>query len=511
LAGIFYEDTYSHSYYIMRLVLLLTTYYLLPKYPHNFILFFSFYIMSYSNLSFGKHLKNTLTLSFPVMIGQLGMVLMGVQDNLMVGWVSHVHLSASALANSMYFILIVIGFGVTSAITPLVAEAIGAKKPENTGLFLRQGVWASIFASLGLMLLVEASIWLLPYMGQPAEEVDLAIPYLRILNLSTIPMILFTAYRQFCEGIGDTRTGMVITGIGLLANILFNWMFIFGELGMPRLELTGAAIGTLLARIVMLLIIMAYVHRARTHAPLLAQSTWKIRPNTMLTIFALGLPVGLQFFFEVAAFGGATIMMGWLDNPGTARAAHQIALGTASITFMFCSGLASGAAVRVGNFFGMRNSIEIRRAAMSALLLCVGMMSLCALAFIVLRADIPLWYGLKTGEVMDIAINLCIFAACFQVFDGVQVVAAGILRGRQDVRFATITTFIVHWLVSLPLSYVLAFHYGYGVYGFWISFVVSLGFAAILLSYRVLTLRETFEDTPPVPHNGEPILDEAVV
>jgi MATE family multidrug resistance protein len=444
------------------------------------------------NLSLKAHIKNTLTLSFPVMIGQLGMVLMGVQDNLMVGWVSHVHLSAAALANSMYFILIVLGFGLTSAITPLVSEAMGAGKPEQTGLFLRQGVWAAIIGSLALMILVEASIWLLPYMGQPAEEVALATPYLRIINLSTLPMILFVAYRQFCEGIGDTRTGMVITGIGLVANVFLNWVLIFGELGAPRMELEGAAWATLLSKVIMLGAIAFYVHRAKTHAPLLAASDWKIRTNTLWTIFALGIPVGLQFFFEVAAFGGATIMMGWLENPATARAAHQIALGTASVTFMFCSGLSSGASVRVGNYFGMRDAHGIRQAAKAAMLLCLSIMSLCAAAFVIFRNQIPAWYGAE-GEVALIAANLCIWAACFQLFDGAQVVAAGILRGRQDVRFATITTFVAHWLISLPLSYILAFNFGLGVYGFWISFLVSLAVAAGLLSYRVFSLREVFE------------------
>ncbi len=450
-----------------------------------------------ADLSRRAHLKETLTLAAPVMVGQLGMVLMGLQDNLMVGWVSQVHLSASALGNSIYFILLVLGFGVTYAITPLVSEAVGAGKSLDSAQYLRQGVWVTLITGLVLMGLVEACVWLLPYMGQPPVEAEMAGTYLRIMNVATIPMLMFGAYRQYCDGLNDTRTGMIVTIIGLLANIVLNWMLIFGKWGAPRLELAGAAWGTVGAKLIMMGLIMAYVHYGRAYRQyMLAEGGWAIDWAQVRKLFALGLPVGFQFFFEVAAFGGAAIMMGWLEDPATARAAHTMAMSIASVTFMFASGLAAGASVRVGNYYGMRDSVGMQRAAAAALWLCAAIMAASALLFVLLRYEVPAWYGAENNELAETAAALCIFAACFQIFDGTQVVASAILRGRQDVRFATIAMFVAHWLVSLPLSYVLAFVLGWGVYGFWVSFVVSLALAAGLLTWRVWRLRHVGGETP---------------
>ena len=447
--------------------------------------------MSQATIALKTHFSETLKLSIPVMIGQLGMVLMGIQDNLMIGWVSHVHLSAAALANSLYIIFNILGIGVASAITPLVSEAIGANRKQETGKFLKQGVWASAIAGFIIFLLVEAVIYYLPYMGQPEEEVAMAIPYLRIVNYSTVPILIFTAYKQYCDGMNNTKAGMVIMVAALIINCLFNYAFIFGNWGAPRLELLGAAWSTAGIKITMMIAIMIYVHKHKEYIAYIKHHAWKFDPQVIWKVLSIGVPIGLQMFFEIAAFAGATVMMGWLVHPDAARAAHQIAMGTASATFMFCSGLSTGASVRIGNYYGMRNYEEMRKAALAAIYMCLLIMSICALAFIVFHKQLPIWYGVEDAEVAHTAAMLCFFAAAFQIFDGLQVVSAGVLRGRQDIRFATITTFAVHWCVSLPLSYVLAFVFDFWVYGFWMSFILSLFLAALLLTYRVFYFKKT--------------------
>lgn len=445
--------------------------------------------MSQAQIALKTHISDTLKISIPVMIGQLGMVLMGIQDNLMIGWVSHVHLSAAALANSLYIIFNILGIGVASAITPLVSEAIGAGQSQETGKFLKQGVWASIIAGLFIFGLVELLIYFLPYMGQPADEVAMAIPYLRIINLSTVPILIFTAYKQYCDGLNNTKVGMFIMIVGLLLNTILNYGLIFGKWGFPQLDLIGAALATTIVKILMMFAIVIYVHKKQAYKSALKSHSWKFDIKIIAKVLSIGVPIGLQMFFEIAAFAGATVMMGWLVHPDAARAAHQIAMGTASATFMFCSGLATGASVRVGNFYGMRNFAEMKKAALAAIYLCLIIMSICALAFIVINKQLPIWYGVTDMEVAATASMLCFFAAAFQIFDGMQVVAAGILRGRQDMRYPTIVTFFVHWCVSLPLSYILAFVFDFWVYGFWVSFIISLILASVLLTYRVFSLK----------------------
>lgn len=413
--------------------------------------------MSQAKIALKTHISETVKLSVPVMIGQLGMVLMGLQDNLMIGWVSHVHLSAAALANSLYIIFSILGIGVASAITPLVSEAVGANQKQETGKFLKQGVWASIIAGFIIFGLVEAVIFYLPYMGQPEQEVAMAIPYLRIINFSTVPILVFTAYKQYCDGLNNTKVGMYIMVAGLVLNCILNYMLIFGNWGAPRLELIGGAWATTITKVLMMIAIIIYVHTHKEYNAYLKNHSWSLDMKTIWKMLTIGVPIGLQMFFEIAAFAGATVMMGWLVHPDAARAAHQIAMGVASATFMFCSGLATGASVRVGNYYGMRNYEEMKKAALAALYLCWAIMSICALAFIVFHNQLPIWFGVKEPEVALTAATLCFYAAAFQLFDGTQAVAAGILRGRQDIKFPTIVTFIVHWCISLPLSYLLAF------------------------------------------------------
>jgi multidrug resistance protein, MATE family len=431
--------------------------------------------------TFSTHIKETLSLSFPIIIGQLGGILMSAQDNIMIGWVSELHLSASALANSLYVIIFVIGMGLTMAISPLVSESIGAKESEKSGGVLYQGLWAALLMGGVLSLLIESLVWLLPYMKQPPEEVILAIPYLRILNLGTLPMLFFLSCKQFTDGWSNPKMGMYVTFIGLICNFILNYVFIF----VLKSDLVGAAWATTISKIVMFLIIWFLIKNNAQYHQILIKNNTNFNKQEVLNILKLGLPIGMQIFFELLAFGGATIMIGWLDNATMARAAHQIAIGTAAITFMCCSGLAIGASVRVGNFLGANEKAEMRQAANAALFLTIILMSFFAVLMFVFRNQIPILYGVTNPQVAQLTATLCIFATAFQIFDGLQVVAAGILRGAQDIRFSTWVISIAYTIVCIPISYVLSFVFGFNVFGFWWGFLITLMLVSVALVWRI--------------------------
>ncbi|GAB4407089.1 MAG: MATE family efflux transporter [Bacteroidia bacterium] len=434
--------------------------------------------------SYAAHLRSTLLLSIPVMVGQLGHVLMGFVDNLMIGRLGYVYLSAASLANGVFFIQTVIGMGMTYALAPMIAEAVGAGKPRRAGLIFDQGVWASLVVGSLLTLLVYGSASLLPLLGQPVEDVALADDYLRIISLSVLPMMLFMAGKQMADGHALTLPAMVITLIGLAFNVVANWLLIYGVGVFPRLELNGAGYATLLSRILMMVLMLGYLmwsRRFRIYGILRRALAW--HPGLFRRVLALGLPSGFQYFFEVGAFIGAVVMIGWMDNGSLNRAAHQIAIQLASLTYMVVTGISAAAAIRVGEALGRRQGIELRRAGMSGILLGLAFMLVSALVFLVARRTLVSWFT-TDAAVVEIAVGLMLLAAAFQLFDGVQAVGVGILRGMQDVRIPTLITFVVYWVLALPVGYLLAFPLGLGLDGIWYSFVGCLGLAALLLSWR---------------------------
>ena len=435
--------------------------------------------------SYKKDLKETLHLSGPVIVAQLGLVLMGVIDNIMIGNIEnigHELLSAASLGNSIYFIVGVLGIGITFAISPLVAEADAAGEVSQCGLYLRQGVFASLFSGILLCLIMLGLTYLLPYMDQPEQDVRLGTPYLHIINVSLIPMMLFLAYKQFSDGLSFTKAAMYVTLFGLIFNVAINWLLIYGNLGFPRLELIGAGIGTLSSRIFMLLLIAVYINytpRFKKYKPKLNFREW--RGDIMRKIFEIGLPSGFQYFFEVGAFGGAVIMIGWIGIDE--RSAHQIVINMAGTTYMLVSGLAAGSAIRVGNALGRKDLPGMRKAGFAGIYLSAFIMFLAAIAFITGKNWLPSLY-VDDVDVLTISAQLMLIGGFFQIFDGVQAVGLSVLRGMQDVRVPTIVAFVSYWIISLPVGYVLAFTFDIGVNGIWYGFVVGLFVASVGLVFR---------------------------
>lgn len=458
-----------------------------------------------SPLPYREHIKATIRLSGPVIIGQLGHVMMGVIDNMMIGDLGYEYLSAASLANGMFFIITVIGLGVSMIISPLVAEADSSGDARQAGLFLQQGLVVAVLLAVIMTLLNHFSIFLFPYMDQPSRDVELASSYQDILGLGILPFLVFFVGKNFVDGLSLTRPAMYVTLLGLAFNVFANWLLIYGHWGLPRLELDGAGYGTLGARTFMALLMLAYIYkgtRFQTYRP-----AWSgLKPEIIKKILKLGIPSGFQWFFEVGAFVGAAFMVGWIGS--AERAAHQIVLSLASISFMFVTGISAGATIRVGNALGKKDREGVRRAGLAGLFLATAFMSLSAFVFVVGRNGLPALFldleaVVKPGMapqpdtifVLGLASQLMWIAALFQVFDGIQAVGAGILRGIQDVKIPTWITFIAYWVIALPLGYLLAFPLGLGLNGIWYSLVISLMASAAMLSWRFLHMSR--QVTPP--------------
>ncbi|MEB2295240.1 MAG: MATE family efflux transporter [Ignavibacteria bacterium] len=432
--------------------------------------------------SLKKHILSTFGLAYPIIIGQLGIIMMGVVDSLMVGHLSAAHLAAASLGNSLAFILMIIGIGVSLAVTPLVAIAVGANKYDECGIYFRQSLLVNSTLSIFLAFAIFFAAGLIEYFDQPPEVQILAKSYMRIIGFSTLPLMVFQTYKQFIEGFSIMKPAMIIAILANLINAFVNWILIFGELGFPRLELNGAGWATFASRLFMAICIMIYVMKSKLFRQYNVSFHFKnFNRHIIKKILSLGLPSGFQYFFEIGAFSFAVVMVGWL---GTKQlAAHQIAINLASISFMAVLGISVAGSIRVGNAVGMKDIFETRRAGFTASLLGAFVMFISGVIFILFRNHLPTLY-VQDDQVINYASSLLIIAALFQLSDGTQAVGIGILRGLTDVKIPTAITFIAYWIVGLPIGYLLGFTFDLGVQGVWIGLLLGLTTSAILLTLR---------------------------
>ncbi|NHE58303.1 MATE family efflux transporter [Cyclobacterium plantarum] len=431
----------------------------------------------------------TFRLAYPVMLSQLGQVMVGVADNVMVGRLGATPLAAASLANSIFFLILMFGIGISMAVTPMVAAADGEGKKGKIGRLLSHSFVINSFSSLLLFLLILGLSPGLKWLSQPEEVVSLAIPYLLIITFSLVPFMFFQTYKQFIEGLSQTKQAMYITVIFNLLNIGLNWLLIYGNWGFPELGLNGAGWATLISRVLMAWAIYLYVTRSKRYRKLLGTFSLKnIRFPILKKMLQIGIPTGLQFVFEVGAFSTAAIMMGWIGV--NALAAHQIAINLASISYMMASGLSAAAMVRVGNQLGKRDISKLREVGFSIFVMVAVFMLSFAVVFLLTRNHLPLLY-INDAEVVEMAASLLVIAAFFQLSDGVQVVGLGALRGLSDVKVPTLVTLVAYWVIGLPLGYFLAFGLGWKEIGIWTGLLIGLTLTAFMLIYRfhALSLR----------------------
>lgn len=429
-----------------------------------------------------NHYKKTFALAYPVCLSQMGHVMVGVADTAMVGQIGTIEQASVSLANTLYILVLVFAIGVSYGITPMVAAADSKKDHAHITELLRNGLVVNLLLGIILFAFLYFSSPLLSKMDQPREVVKLAIPFFNVMVFSMIPLSIFIALKQFTEGLSFTKAAMVISVGANLLNILLNYIFIFGKWGFPEMGLMGSCWATFISRVIMAVTMLVYVYKAKDFKNY--REGFKLRDFSkplIKKILKIGFPSGLQFIFEVGAFSFAVIMIGWISPE--AMAAHQIAISFAALTYMVASGISSASTVRVGNYYGLKDIPNLKKAGLSSFFLVIGFMILSAIFFILFSDSLPKLFN-KDEEVLVIASSLLVIAAFFQLSDGLQVTGLGALRGMNDVNVPTAITIVSYWVIGLPLSYILGFKAGYGVEGIWYGLLAGLTIAALLLYFR---------------------------
>lgn len=441
--------------------------------------------------NYTKEFNYNLKLAFPVILGMLGHIFVSFADNIMVGQLGAAELAAVSLGNSFFFIAMSLGIGFASAITPLVAEADSAKNSLGVKNALKHGLILCAILSVLLCLLMLLAVPVIHYMKQPLEVVELAVPYLYIISISIIPLVVFEALKRFSDGLSNTKYPMYATIAANIINIIINYLLIFGSFGFPKLGIVGAGIGTLVSRIIMIFFLSLIFMKRDKFKPYVLNIKFRIVDSLIFKkIINIGFPSALQMLFEVGIFTAAIWMSGVLGK--NFQAANQIAFNLSAMTFMVGVGLSVAAMIRVGNQKGLSDFIELRRIAFSVFMLTVLIEMFFAVMFLVFRDWLPTIYldtenlskTLENTEVILIASKLLLIVALFQIFDGLQVVILGALRGMQDVKIPTIITFVSYWLIGFPISFYLGIYTPLKSTGIWIGLLISLVCASIMLYLR---------------------------
>lgn len=446
-------------------------------------------------------------LAAPVVVVQVGMMTMGVVDTVMVGRLSPQALAAVALGNLYFFGLAVFGMGTLMVLDPVVAQAVGAGDGPAIARGMQRGVLLAAVLSLPAALLLLTAGPFLALLRQPADVVPLAAAYAVHLVPGVFPFFLFVVLRQSLQSMRVTAPILAAIVIANLGNALLNWMLIFGRLGAPALGVVGSAWATTASRWLLALLVLglAWRHVAQNLRPLRPEI---LDPAPLARMLRLGLPIGSQYFLEFGAFALVALMMGWLGT--MPMAGHQVAINLASLTFMVPLGVADAASVLVGQAVGRRDPRAVRGSAASALFCGIGFMSCTAVLFLTAPLSLARLYT-PDREVILVAATLIPLAGVFQVFDGTQTVAGGILRGLGETRVAMQVNLVGYWLIGLPVSYWLGIRLGIGPAGLWWGLVLGLGIVAtvLLLRVRVALRREqrrvVIDGPAPGPESRAPL------
>ncbi|HVI49394.1 MAG TPA: MATE family efflux transporter [Chitinophaga sp.] len=426
--------------------------------------------------------RDNFSLAYPVVISQIGHTLVALSDSIIIGHTGKVPLAAVSLGNGLFGIFMVTGIGMSYGLTPLIAQENGRGNKGSIGHLLSHSLIVNMTVGVLLSTFIYFASAYMDRLDQEPDVVKQAIPFLRYLGFSFVPLMLFLTFKQFAEGLGFTRQAMNISIIGNLINIVIGITLVYGFFGLPRMGVVGVGIATFTDRLIMGITMAFYVLRSPRFKPYLQSFGFSnIKMSSIKKILGIGAPVALQYVFEVSAFSGAAVMVGWI---GAAElAAHQIALSLASMTYMMASGISAAAGIKSGNNFGKQDYVSLRLSAIASYHMVLILMGTAALVFVTCRFLLPTMY-INDPQVISIAAGLLIIAAFFQLFDGAQVVGLGILRGLGDVRMPTLITLVAYWVIGLPLGYFLGVHLKFGVEGIWWALALGLLCASILLFVR---------------------------
>lgn len=444
--------------------------------------------------------KRNLKVALPVMLTQLGASLVGLFDSMMVGHYATVDLAAVSFANALFFMAMVFAMGALMAITPLVGIQMGemnimpekkADIRQKIAVLFQNGMLFTMLQSAFMLILLAGCIPFLSYFGQEPEVIEVARPYYILIVVSLVPFLVFTFFKQFLEGLGNTLVAMIITLAMNGLNILLNWIFIYGHWGAEAMGATGAGIGSLISRVGMALCfgLAMWVHKDWKYY--IQTFSWRnFSWSEIKQQIKLGFPIGAQTFLETFTFAASFVIIGWISKE--ALAAHQVANQIADMTFMIALGVGAATTIRVSHQLGEKNIVGVRMASNASIHLVLVINTIGAALMIGLRHYIPMLFT-EDQEVIAIASKLIVIAGLFQYADGLQAVGAAMLRGITDVKVPMLIAFISYILVGLSVGLICAFPLQQGASGIWIGFIFGLSLAAICFHIRFRRLMRNID------------------
>lgn len=427
-----------------------------------------------------RELGPMLRLALPVVLAEIGWMAMGLVDTLMVGPLGPAAIGATGMSSSIFFAIAVFGMGVMLGLDALVSQSFGADRPDDCVRWLHHGVILALVVAPLLMLLAYAAFSTIDSWGLHPDVRAMAVPYLRVITLSTLPLLLYATFRRYLQGVHAVRPVMYALVTANLVNAAGNWVLVYGRFGAPALGIAGSAWATGIARTYMALFLwIAILREHRRRGPRHTPVPFEYDPQRILQLVRLGVPAASQVTLEVGVFAAVSVLAGRLDP--VSLGSHQIAINIAALAFMVPLGLSSAAAVRVGHAVGANDP---RRAVQAGwIALATGGAIMSAIALVLLAFPAPMLRPFSAdARVIAIGVRLLAIAAAFQLFDGTQAVATGVLRGIGDTRTPVITNVIGHWILGLPVGYALCFWSGWGVTGLWVGLSIGLVFVAVSLT-----------------------------
>lgn len=428
------------------------------------------------------HYKALFKLGLPIVIGQLGMIVLGFADTLMIGHHSTEDLAGASFVNNMFNLAIIFATGFSYGLTPIVGSLFGKGEKEAVGRTLKNALLVNGLIGILLTLVMGALYLNIHRLGQPEELLPLMRPYYIVLLISLIFVMLFNAFKQFSDGITDTKTPMWLLIGGNALNIFGNWVLIYGHFGFPEMGLLGAGIATLTSRMLMLVIFVVLFFSGQRYRPYKEGfQEGKLNRSDFLQLNKLGWPVGLQMGMETASFSLATIMVGWLG--AIALAAHQVMLTIGQLGYMMYYGMAAAVAVRVSNFHGQKDTESVRHSASAGFHLILLMAICVSIPLFLLRNEIGGWFT-DNDEVTLLVASLIVPFIIYQFGDGMQCNYSNALRGIADVKPVMYIAFIAYFIISLPAGYLFGFVFDWGLTGIWLSFPFGLTSAGLMFWWR---------------------------
>lgn len=431
-----------------------------------------------------KEYKALLKLGIPITIGQVGLTLQNLADNIMVGRHSTEELAAAGLVNNLFILAILLTIGYSVGAVSQIGALYSQDRKERIVEILKGSIVADFLQGLVIMLALVGLYFALPFMGQPDELLPLMRPYL-VIQIASLPfMVLSGAFKQMTDSINDTSVSMTIMLIGNVWNIFFNWVLIFGNLGAPEMGIMGAAWATFSSRVVIFILsVMVFFLRPKYKQYVMFWKTSKVKKKDVLLLNRLGWPIAIQMGMETASFSLVAILIGWLGTNNLA--AHQVMLNIANAIFMFYVGISNAVSIRVSNYNGLKSMVGVRQAAFAGyeIILLLGIiLSVIAFSF---RHEVSLLFN-DNEEVAGIVSALALPLVLYQFGDGMQCTFANALRGLGDVKKLMWYSFLAYVVISLPLSYFFGITLGWGAFGVWMGFPFGLTTAAILYLRRFL-------------------------